>query len=322
LWNAKNSHDWAIIAQQQDCAPTTILEALKAQSLERYDSFQSTVLIASHYDCSSGSMSRVDASIDRFLDNSATTQYQLSLAKLAQLVPTRALLAVLGETWVLGTKISQEEFSALKRTLQAWISQLWSCPISDYTQPTAEAVRISVDILKQLLKTSEPLAQGIGSEIGIFLAALVVCAATAAASSRFVASSFSSQHVPSPFAADPHSTTVCCVTDQSAYLHQITLAPSADRRSSIPYPEILSTTSSFLSSAIDNIMSFNLAACHTGCRSLLLWVKMHLRGASLREHASATDASNSTDYFRGENINEAITQIERMLNHGWEDWGI
>ena len=301
LWDATNPHDWTIASQQQVDAPTTILEAIDARILKRYNIFQSAVLVAYHYGSATSKTTPVNTSIEHLLDDSAATQFQLSTAKLTQLVPTRSLLAVLGESWVLGLKTSQEEFSTLRITLQSWISQLWPYAASGYPQPPVEALRISIAMLRQLLPTSEPLVQGIGSEMGLFLAALMVCAATAAASSRFVVSTFSTQ---------PN------------HLRQARSSISSDRRPSIPHSEILSTASHFLTTAINDILSFNLPACHVGCRSLLLWVKMYFRGVTLNKHSSKVDASNSMGDFRGENISEAITQIERMLDHAWDAWGI
>lgn len=90
----------------------------------------------------------------------------------------------------------------------------------------------------------------------------------------------------------------------------------------MPHTEIVVNTSHFLSTIIDNLTSFNVAACQIGCRSLLLWTKMQLRGSPPKKQVVTQLDQNSNEYRHGELINEAISQIERMLSHPWEHWSI
>ncbi|KAF9697703.1 hypothetical protein EKO04_004048 [Ascochyta lentis] len=341
LWDATSPRKWIVVAQQNPNSPTTVSEASNSPYVGKYDPFQSTVLIAAHYAGFSGPAYPIDADVEKALDGSPPTILQLRTAKLIQLVPIRALLAVSGETWVFGTKVTSEpEFTALRVTLQTWIGQLWSCTAEEYLQPTVEALRHAVYILKQPFESNRLLPWGLGSELSLFLAALVVWAATVAANSR-LASSFSSQQSQLPLAS--HSSRVAMMqptvipytTNDSSHPramhhlseHQGHQAASSvpdfpHRRASIPYSEIHLETSRFLASAVEDITSFNFASCYHGCTSLLLWVKMALCGATSNlQESAAVDISSSGD-FHGELKHIIVGQIERMLDHGWEGWGI
>ncbi|UPX20079.1 uncharacterized protein EKO05_0010324 [Ascochyta rabiei] len=339
LWDATSPHIWIIATRQHLDSPATVLEALSNPVFGRYDTFRSAVLIVARYTPCSASTSGTDSDIESILDDSPPTIFRLQSAKLARLVPMRALLAVSGEAWILGQKVTSEpEFSALRITLQAWVEQLWSCAIDKYSQPTAEALRLSICILKQSLESREPFAWGIGNQMSLFLAALVVWATTVAASSR-LASSLSSQQSKSLLAshvsmvAMMQPTVVSYATNHPTYLEPIHhfSEPSQDIQimSNVPEgrafltdPEVLWNTSRFLTSAVEDITALNDASCHSGCASLLLWVKSVLRGAPVNNvESTAIDVGTNED-LHGELSHVIVDQIERMLNHGWEGWGI
>lgn len=302
--------------------PLTIIEALGGKMNRRCSSFQSTVLIATRYNPSSKSAFYGTADIENHFDQTPTTRHQLLTAKLAQLLPTRALLAVSGEAWVLGTKVtSKPEFSTLETTLQAWVGQLWSCPADDYSQPIEEALHLSVAILKLSVETNEPFAYGIGNQMGLFFAALVLWCATAAASSRLIAPDLLSSKAQST--PELHAKTISTAqpTRLSRSVNQLLRSPE-DRKPSMPHAEVLSNISRFLSSAIEDITTFNVLSCYTGCTSLLLWVQMHLRGTLVGEQNSRTVGGGSSGSSHGELVNEIINQIDKMIIRGWEGWFI
>lgn len=333
LWNAKSASDWAAVAEQQPDTPRAIHEVLQRQTEERYDVFQSAVLIAASHDQCSGLASDLHANFEHVLDQSSTTQIQLLTAKLSRLVPMRALLAISGETWVLGTKLtSREECSSLKAALSGWIDQIWSSTIEHDVNPAAEALNVSLAIINCSLdlETANPVTLGLSNELGLFFAALVLWAATTAASSRFTVSKVSSQHLQAPFldhdvTGMSHSANrpnIAKLVHQPPAVQQPTFSTRSERRLSIPWVEIFSNTSLFLSTAITDISTHNIAACQTGCTSVLLWTKMHLRGAFSNVSDSAEIDPSPTGHYRGEIINEAISQIERVLDRDWESWGI
>lgn len=337
LWNAETASQWIMIAQQQPHIPQTVHEALNQNTGERYSIFQYSVLIAACHDPFNGPSLSTDAIFDQLLSQSSTTQLQLLTSKLAQLVPMRELLAVSGEGWVLGTKLtSGEEFTTLRATLHTWTAQIWLSTAENEQNSAAEALRISVAILQLSLEPSKPLALGLGNELGLFFAVLVLWAATAAATSSYLASGVSSRHwQPSPMldisltSAPPSRITAnTAVRSTSAgMIHSTEIQQSSDsitseRRSSIPWVEIFSNSSRFLLTALDDVATFQVAACQTGCSSLLLWAKMHLQGAfSYTSHSADVDPVSS-GLHRGDIITDAINQIKRMLDHGWEGWGI
>ena len=336
-WGAETASEWSLIAQDQCGMPTTTCEALQPQHRGRYDTFQSAVLIAAQYGNSNSFGFSSGMAIEDLLSNSWTTQLQHLTTKLAQLLPMRALLAVSGETWIFGTKLtSEDECSALNSTLRTWLDQLWSCPADNDENSAAEALRISISLLELSLETDTRLSLGLGNELGVFFAALVLWAATAAAHSRSCVPKIP-LHQSGPLLPSHRNTSATSQPVDASYTATLTtyhlsvhglmglegtLCVPFHRRGSVPYQEIISNTSRFLPTAMEEITTFNLTACDIGCTSVLLWAKMHLRGAFRNGQQPTNTGADASDQLNGEVINEAIGQIERMLDHGWEGWGI
>jgi hypothetical protein len=322
LWEAQDARQWWNNVQEYSMMPRCILEATVGRIAGCYDTFQSSILIEALWGPFSDACSRPHSTVEHLLSEDAFTQQQLAITKLVQLVPLRALLAVSGESWIFGTKVtSQEEFADYRAELQTWISQLWSVPISGNPQAATKALQQSVLLLTQSLETQELLKLSLCSKLGLFYASLVLWAATAATSSRVVASSFLSQQPVRMFASTFDTTAYAAgqlafppSTGQLAVLQQGALSIPQDWRSSIPHAEIIADSSHFLATAVEDIASLNAAACQVGCKSLLLWTKMQLHGVHSNAHAPAQE--------HGELINEAVGQIERLLKHEWENWGI
>ena len=110
LWQAENPTDWAMSAQQCAHLPTFVFEVIPGNHIGRFDQFQSSVLIAAHYNHFDRPAiylaSPTQPAIEHLLDDSPTTKHGLLTAKLLQTVPIRALLAVSGESWILSEKVS------------------------------------------------------------------------------------------------------------------------------------------------------------------------------------------------------------------------
>lgn len=127
IWDVTSPHKWIVAVQQHQDGAKTVPEALNGSNAGRYDSFQSTVLIAAPCTHSTGSASRANRDIENILHVSPPNLCQSWTVRLTQIVPMRALLAVSSEAWMPGTKVALGPVSsALRAELQTWIGQLWS----------------------------------------------------------------------------------------------------------------------------------------------------------------------------------------------------
>ncbi|KAF1931157.1 uncharacterized protein M421DRAFT_90248 [Didymella exigua CBS 183.55] len=317
LWEAPDARQWWTSAQEYSMMPKCIAEAAVGRIAGCYDDFQSSVLIAVIYYPSSNATLPLHAAVEHLLSDNTVTQQQFAVAKLVQLAPIRALLAVSGESWILGTKVtSQETFAAYKNTVRSWVAQLWSTTGGDYPCSAVEALRICVEILTRSLHTQEPCRLDLGNELGLFYAALVVWAATATAiNGAFLVDISPQQARPSPAseaigapAMSPAQIqsrpTFLASTSQLTAARQVAPPGLSDRRCSIPHADIVANTVHFLSTAIENITSFDVAACQIGCTSLLLWMEMQLRCSHSNEHAATQSSQDASEHAHGDLVNE------------------
>ncbi|EAT86837.2 hypothetical protein SNOG_05773 [Parastagonospora nodorum SN15] len=191
VWDATTLDDWAVAIQQHASSPQRVFEVTQVPVLVPCDPFQSSILIAVFYNRSEIASPYINApvteDIDHILDPSFTTKQRLLTAKLLQVTPIRALLAVSGESWILFEKVpSQQAQIIFKTTLRAWINQIWSAPEgASPTVSSKEAVRLAIQILHMALEEQpEDSELNMGSDMGVYFAALVLWAATTAGSSR------------------------------------------------------------------------------------------------------------------------------------------
>jgi hypothetical protein len=248
----------------------------------------------------------------------------------------RALLAVSGESWILDTKVNPPaEFFTLRNTLQAWNNQLWSTleePCS-----THEALRISVGILQLAFTNQDSFNLAMGDEMGLLLAALVVWSITVAAGTRLATSELSMDSSFPALELQPNEANILHTPDASLTatpatswdsmpqileLSDDTRSPPAmsnhsDRKFSVPHSEIAINVPRFLHTVIEDLSSLRVTSCRNGCSSLLLWVKMRLRGTSLS--TAVVDPGLTGDDYGGL-IQCILGQIEKMLSQGWEGW--
>lgn len=369
VWDATDPTEWAFAAHRFSRSPRYVYEVIADLTVPPFDSFQSSVLLAAHYN-------RIDSpapytssptrlEIEHLLDTSPITTRQLLTMKLVQVTPIRALLAVSGESWVFSEKVpSAQDFTAMKTTLRGWLLQLWSTSATKAsTVAIKEALKLSVDILQNALKEQQnSITLDWGTDMGIYFAALVLWAITTTANTRFKGSQKTTQQSlrpqsqsPLPFATSS-STSVApthiqllnqfphhppSVTSSPTQPRNIgplqsretspASPPSIDCNTLLSHAQITINTITFLSTALldfgssDSLaqLPLNLARCQTGCISLLLWVKLRLRGVSLEDQSGMADAWTARP---GEGLGELLDgvtgSLERILGKGWSGWGI
>ncbi|KAF1941108.1 hypothetical protein EJ02DRAFT_512628 [Clathrospora elynae] len=364
LWDAKSPTEWALAAQQHLHSPRYVHEVNSNSAMIFFDTFQSSVLLAAHYNCHETSSPYISSpsvlDIEHLFDTSPVTARMLLTAKLVQVTPLRALLAVAGETWILSEKVaSAQVFTALKITLRTWLAQLWSTTIESQGVPVKEALRLSVDILQQALKEQrDSVTLEIGTDIGIYFAALVLWAITTAATTRVKRPQTKAQHCrpsqsPPVFASTtwapmqstptltlndlPKVSTAPKVMQPSTFTptHSNPASPTAQPSLAttplLSHAQITINTISFLSTTLydfNNAASTrqspaDLSGHQTGCISLLLWVKLRLRGVPLENLDSAADAwACKPGEGLGELLDGVTGSLERILNRGWGGWGV
>jgi hypothetical protein len=366
IWDAATLDEWAVAAQQYS-APQYVFEVTQESMLVPCDSFQSSVLIAAYYNCFNTSSPYANSpsleEVDYVLDRSFATKQKLLTAKLLQVIPVRALLAVSGESWILSEKVpSPQAFTTLKTTLRTWVTQLWSAPTAQ-SQFVAikEALRLSVEILQMALdQQPDAFTLGMGTDMGLYFAALVLWAVTTVASTRMKASQQLVQHTPHRHQSQPPSfaSSQASVSVPSTPIQQSTsftahpTLTSSPIQSSVPglthsqpttptrhdslatttllsHDQITFNSNSFLpvilslvSTDLASQRMLDLGTLQAGCISMLLWVKLQLRDAPLEEQTDLAIWASGPGDGLGELMDSVVGSLERILNRGWTGWGI
>lgn len=365
LWDAADFAAWKMAARQHSYAPIYVSLVTPESVSASLDIFQSAVIIATDYNCHDPSSPYIScpttSDVEHLLSPASVTTRSLSTAKLVQVTPLRALLAVSGESWIFSEKVTMSQLlTKFKITLRTWLSHLWSTPTLEGVS-VKEALRLSVEVLQQALQEQRDGIQlEMGTDIGIFYAALVLWAITVASTTRAKGSQprIHPHHRPRSQSQSPpvfSSMTTALQTMSSTQLPSQPLpssAPASFQQSTVSstqsqpqspimgatpenpllsHTQITINTISFLADAqyaFSNAATVTpTAADHarhqTGCASLLLWVKLRLRGAPLE---GPTDIANTSasgpDEGLGELLNGVTGTLERILNRGWSGWGI
>lgn len=364
VWDATNLNDWAIAVQQHSSSPQYVFEVSPGSVSPTCDTFQSSLLIAAYYNrfnlvAPYASTPSIE-DIDHVLDGSFATQQKLLAAKLLQVTPVRALLAVSGESWILSEKVpSQQVFNALKATIRTWVAQLWSATTSDSQHVSVkEAIRLSIQILQLALNTSpDAFTLNMGADMGMYFAALVLWAATTAASTRGsqYALRDASHHNRSPPTFIGHHGSMSVPSTPTQLPNTISTLPtlasspiqmnalglvhsqptSPGRHDSFAATTLLShdqitlNSMSFLSDILGLVTAEpnsqhipDLAGLQTGCVSMLLWVKLQLRGASADSQTDGDLWANRPGEGLGELLDSVVGSLERILKRDWTEWGI
>jgi hypothetical protein len=347
LWNATDSVEWAAAAQKHSYSPSYVYEVTPETSTEPFDTFQSAVMIAVHYNCHETSTPYISSSttlnLEHLLNAVPATKRMLLVAKLVQVTPIRALLAVASESWIFSEKVATlQAFTSLKTTLRTWVAQLWSTSEPEGV-PVKEALKLSIKILQQAVeeqRDSVPLEMG--TDMGIYFAALVLWAVTVAATTG---TKGPHQKVKQQTRRQSHSES-SIIFNSSTWTPVTPSAQSLTHSNSQPQSPIIEATpeNPLLSHAqiIINTISFlndtlaifdnttitpqspaDHARRQTGCISLLLWVKLRLRGVPLEDQNGAADSrTHRSGQGLGELLEGVISSIERILKKGWSGWGI
>ncbi|KAF2732303.1 hypothetical protein EJ04DRAFT_525440 [Polyplosphaeria fusca] len=319
LWDAENSTEWAIAAQQYTPFPAYVFQVTPEVNIGPLDSFQSSLLIAAHYNHFNNPVPYLSPStlstIDHLLDASPITRHQLWTAKLLQVTPIRALLGIAGESWILSEKVpSVQEFSTLKTTLRAWLNQLWAPTADSQESPTKDALKWSIEILQQaMLSPVGTLRLEGGADMGLYFAALVLWAVTVVANTRInpphlaagshrylshspLPSNRNSTHYPSTPTTIPGSPLQVTTTPNPAHPNALGLIPAVrtspaphSSSNSMLHSEVTMTSISFLNTALMELELLgtipqwpkDVAQWQQGCSALLRWVKMRLRNGSM-----------------------------------------
>jgi hypothetical protein len=354
VWDASNLDDWAIAAQRYASSPKYVFEISEDSIVAPCDPFQSAILVATYYNRFDATLPYMNApvtgEIDHILDGSYATKQKLLMSKLLQVTPIRALLAVSGETWILSEKVpSQQAFTILRSTLRAWIAQLWSTStIESYHVASREALKLSIEILQLALNENpKAFALDMGTDMGVYFASLVLWAATTAASTQTRGSQQVAQRSPQGSMSIPSTPvhmpnfsnahlSMASSSTQSAVVGQICSQPTSPCRhdslaatSLLSHEQIKFNSMSFLSSIQGLVSSNNISRqlldvsnLQTGCTSMLLWVKLQLRGVSLEDEGDIAIWANKSGEGLGELLNSIVGSLERILNRGWTGWGI
>ncbi|KAF2846557.1 hypothetical protein T440DRAFT_521733 [Plenodomus tracheiphilus IPT5] len=191
VWEADSLDEWKSTSQHYISVFQYVYEVNPDLISTPLDSFQSSMLLAAHYnrfEVGAPYTSQPPAfDLDDCLDTSLSMVRQHLTAKLVHVTPIRALLAIPGESWIFSEKVPIQAFAGLKTTLRTWVAQLYT-PDSTLSRPTPikTALQLSISILEAALKEQQnPVMPEIGADLSIFFAALVLWAITTAATSRF-----------------------------------------------------------------------------------------------------------------------------------------
>jgi hypothetical protein len=358
LWDATTSDEWALAAQQHCDTPTYVYEATSESMVASFDTFQSSVILAAHYNRHESSTPYLSTpavlEVEHLLDPNPDTMRTFLTAKLVQVTPLRALLAVAGESWILSEKVATPQaFTAFKTTLRAWLAQLWSTTEPEST-PVKQALKLSVDILQQAVQEQrDSVLLGMGTDMGIYFAALVLWAITIAANTRLKGPQPKTQQHQRSLSRSPPIFQSSAWVSLPAATNQMrglstsfapnttqpgAFAPSSSQPASpivepapdnplLSHAQITINTISFLSDApyVFNSAQFlpDLLRHQTGCVSLLLWVKLRLRGVPLEDTVGAANAwAARPGEGLGELLDGVTGSLERVLGRGWGGWGI
>ncbi|KNG51749.1 c2h2 finger domain-containing protein [Stemphylium lycopersici] len=324
LWDAADFAAWKMAARQHSYAPIYVSLVTPESVSASLDIFQSAVIIATDYNCHDPSSPYIScpttSDVEHLLSPASVTTRSLSTAKLVQVTPLRALLAVSGESWIFSEKVTMSQLlTKFKITLRTWLSHLWSTPtlevlwaitVASTTRAKGSQPRIHPHHRPRSQSQSPPVFSSMTT-------ALQTMSST----------QLPSQPLPSSAPASFQQSTVSSTQSQP----QSPIMGATPENPLLSHTQITINTISFLADAqyaFSNAATVTpTAADHarhqTGCASLLLWVKLRLRGAPLE---GPTDIANTSasgpDEGLGELLNGVTGTLERILNRGWSGWGI
>ncbi|KAF2707908.1 hypothetical protein K504DRAFT_511845 [Pleomassaria siparia CBS 279.74] len=360
LWDATSPAEWAMAAQRYSHLPVYAYEVDPDSSIGPYDRFQSSLLITSRYNYFNNPTPYLAPPdipvIDHLLDGSSVTRHQLLTAKLLQVTPIRALLAVSGESWILSEKVpSPQTFAVFKGTLRTWINGLWTTETEVHDYAARDSLKLAMELLQHaMISPVHDLRLELGADMGLYFAALVIWAVTVAANTRINAPQVQLQ--PPRFQSRsplPSSHFTLAPTHASTATSQLSQSPNpshATMTGLIPHPQAspaLSSTSgsglhsevainpvNFLSNALAELSVLgtvaqwprDVAQWQQGCAALMRWAKMRLRNEALEARDSVigygptnTGTGRGGDGL-GELLDGVIGVLDKIMSRSWESW--
>ncbi|KAK5144583.1 hypothetical protein LTR04_001517, partial [Oleoguttula sp. CCFEE 6159] len=196
LWEADSYEQWSTIAAEESAGHTFrvmyVYEAMDdptvilAAATNACDAFVSALILA--YRCSNNKHDpafyiSVGSNLNRVspaVKPHNRTQLSYHLAMLCQSTPIRELLAVTGETWIVGGRLNTEDqYVQAKVDLRAWASKhndFTSSMHADYDASIDRAINHSLKILKVALKRPEEPTGLLFEDWAVYLAVLVLWA--------------------------------------------------------------------------------------------------------------------------------------------------
>ena len=360
LWDATTPSDWAMAAQQNP-HQTAFVFQVSPNILQTFDSFQSALIIAAYYNHFNNPtpyLAPTDLTvIEHLLDNSAITKHHLLTAKLLQVVPIRALLAISGESWILSEKVpSPQMFGTHRATLRTWLNGLWATGQETQSQSVKAALKLALEIAQHSMTVpAHALRLELGADMGLYYAALTIWAATVASTARTSAPQTVQSHrfqsrSPLPTARTyPSSSTHFSInthTTTSNPNHPAAMGltshpasspiPSSPSISNMQFSELSMHSINFLNAALveHELLSVipqwpqDILQWQQGCAALLRWVKMRLRSGATEGRDSVVASNLSVgiagtgrggDGF-GELLDGVVGVLEKILSRGWETW--
>jgi hypothetical protein len=366
VWETETPIDWVLAAQHYAHLPAFVFEISPGASIGRFDRFQSALYIAAQYNHLDNPAVYISPpalpAIDHLIEDSATSKHALLTAKLLQVTPIRALLAIPGESWILSENVpSRDEFENLKLTLRAWVTSLWTATTESQSQPVHEALKISLELLQHAVNVSpDDVHFDLGADMGLYFAALVVWAVTVASYTRINAAQASSHHVryqsQSPlsssriggsFTASPLHFSISAAQPSHSPNpgHPATLGLISASQTSPALPptsnsmlcsEFTTIATNFLDSALLELNFIGVVTqwprdvsfWQQGCAALLRWVKMRLRNGAVEGRDSVIGSGpTSAGTGRGADglgdiLDGAVAVLEKILGRGWDGWAI
>ena len=336
LWDARGSVEWAAAILELPYTPTYVYEITSESTSTSLDTFQSFIILAMHYNLHGTPSPYISSptvpDVEHLLDTSPVIRRTLLTAKLAQITPLRALLAVWGESWILSEKVTSPQiFTAMKTTLRTWVAQLWSSNEPE-VPPVRQALKLSVAILRQALQDQRDSVElEMGTDMGIFFSGLVLWAITVSSATRSTTSpaNLSSTQTPDRMATSTGVGEISFGLAQSQ--PQSPIIEATPENPLLSHAQIIINSITFLSDAMHAFSDvgpvqqspIEQLRHHTGCVSLLLWIKLRLRGIPLEEPTRGVDdwASKPGESL-GELLDGIVSSIERAVDRGWSGWGI
>ncbi|KAF2842041.1 hypothetical protein M501DRAFT_988309 [Patellaria atrata CBS 101060] len=178
LWDAPPS-DWTDQLNLDSSRPRMLSDALDI-SYGLYDAFQSSLLISHHCVASPQNTGYSDRYTLLSQVIEPQTQLYYHVALLSQATPLRSLLAVCHQSWFPGGKLSQRDFLQARLEVKRWASACYQKGSTSEISKLKQAIFHALQIVRLDISPTDFKARGLGGELCIYIAMLVLWAVTLA----------------------------------------------------------------------------------------------------------------------------------------------